>query len=60
MASSGKDAKAMVGGMLRKLITDDVGEKFSLTGKQLKGGASKESFEKTALYKLIRGLYIIV
>lgn len=46
MASSGKDAKAMVASMMRKLITDDVGEKFSLTGKQLKTGAAKESFEK--------------
>ena len=56
MITGGKDAKSMVVNMLRKIISDDVGEKYSLTGKQSKNGPSKlPSFEKRPTYKVIIG-----
>ena len=39
----------------KKLISDDIGEKYSVTRKQLKNGTSKLPFEKTPTCKIIIG-----
>lgn len=58
MTVGGRDPKMLVYNLLRKLILDDVAEKYSLTGKSTKLGLVKESFEKTEAYKLILGEFL--
>lgn len=42
---------------MRKIMTDDVGETYSLSGKPTKNAPVKMSFEKTNIYKLISSKY---
>lgn len=60
MTTGGKDARVLAANLLRKLITDDVAENFSLTGRQAKGGLGKQPFEKTAIYKLVLGIVNLI
>lgn len=55
MAVGGRDPKILVCNLMRKIVLDEVAEKYSLTGKTTKQGLLKGSFEKTEAYKLILG-----
>lgn len=55
MTIGGRDSKILVCNLMRKLIVDDVGERYSLTGKSTKHGLLKSFFEKSETYKLILG-----
>lgn len=57
MSAGGRDVKALAANCLRRVIRDEVGETFSLTGKQIKAGLPKQPFEKTEVYKLLLGMY---
>ncbi|XP_054718712.1 uncharacterized protein LOC129228097 [Uloborus diversus] len=51
--AGGRNAKAFIFNVLRKLMLDDIAELYSLTGKPFKHHTSKKSFEKTEVYNLI-------
>nr|XP_015922219.1 protein BREAST CANCER SUSCEPTIBILITY 1 homolog isoform X6 [Parasteatoda tepidariorum] len=52
MTSGGKDYKGFVTKVLHKLLSNEVGERYSLTGKT-NTSLTKLPFEKTEVYKLI-------
>lgn len=60
MQTDGKDPKSFITNVMRKIMTDDVGETYSLSGKPTKNAPVKMSFEKTNIYKLISSKYFII
>ncbi|KAF5277319.1 hypothetical protein FQR65_LT16009 [Abscondita terminalis] len=58
LSVGGKDVKAFIANVLRKLISDDLAQQHSLTGKALKNGVTKKSFEKTETFRFIYDISI--
>ncbi|KAK4877177.1 hypothetical protein RN001_009683 [Aquatica leii] len=46
LSVGGKDVKAFIANILRKLISDDLAQLYSLTGKLVKNGGAKKSLRK--------------
>ncbi|KAK4887069.1 hypothetical protein RN001_003340 [Aquatica leii] len=58
LSVGGKDVKAFIANILRKLISDDLAQLYSLTGKLVKNGGAKKSFEKTETFRFIYDISI--
>jgi hypothetical protein len=55
LAVGGKDVKQLAAGLMRKLFLDDIGEKYSLTGKAGNDRPKKMPFLPTECFRLVHG-----